>query len=72
MFLTILFCLAVAIIFSTFDTNLLNLYKFSFGVSILDYIILMKIYLNDSAFEYVLIYSVLWIVGYTIIYIVKK
>ncbi|MBN1068191.1 hypothetical protein DVW02_09400 [Clostridium botulinum] len=53
------------------NTNIVNLI-FSFGVSILDYIILMKIYLNDSAFEYVLIYSVLWIVGYTITYIVRK
>ncbi|MDR5586357.1 MULTISPECIES: hypothetical protein [Clostridium] len=53
------------------NTNIVNLI-FSFGVSILDYIILMKIYLNDSAFEYVLIYSVLWIIGYTITYIVKK
>ncbi|WP_017825061.1 MULTISPECIES: hypothetical protein [Clostridium] len=53
------------------NTNIVHII-FSFGASILDYIILMKIYLNDSAFEYVLIYSVLWIVGYTIIYIVKK
>ena len=45
---------------------------FEYGISILSYIILMKIYLNDSAFIYILIYSALWIAGYIITYIVSK
>ena len=53
------------------NTNMINI-VFSFGMSILNYILLMQIYLNDSAFVYILIYSALWILGYTITYIVKK
>lgn len=44
----------------------------SFGLSILNYMILMKTYLNDSAYIYILVYSILWIIGYIIMFMLKK
>lgn len=44
----------------------------SFGISMLDYIILMKIYLNDSSYLYILIYPVLWMMGYAVTYFIRK
>lgn len=51
----------------------------SITVSIVDYMILMYVYLNDSAFDYIIFYFVAWIIGYTltflgkeIIYLIKK
>jgi hypothetical protein len=51
----------------------------SITVSIVDYMILMYVYLNDSAFGYIIFYFVAWIIGYTltflgkeIIYLIKK
>ena len=44
----------------------------SFGVSILDFIILMFVYMNDSAFGYNLIYLVIGIIGYLITKFILK
>lgn len=43
----------------------------SFALSIFSYLILMKIYLNNSAFVYIILYPALWILGYSITYILK-
>ncbi len=45
---------------------------FTLGVSILNFIILMIVYLNDSAFIYILIYLAFGIVGYIITNIIVK
>lgn len=44
----------------------------SFGVSILDFIILMVIYLNDSAFIYLFIYLASGLIGYLITKFILK
>ena len=50
------------------NTNVL----LSMGISILTFIILMMVYLNESAFIYILIYLVFGIIGYIITDIIVK
>lgn len=50
------------------NTNVL----LSLGVSILNFIILMIVYLNNSAFIYILIYLAFGVIGYIITHIIEK
>ena len=44
----------------------------SITVSIVDYMILMYVYLNDSAFGYIIFYFVAWIIGYTLTFLSRE
>jgi len=50
------------------NTNVL----LSMGISILNFIILMMVYLNESAFIYILIYLAIGLIGYIITDIIVK
>jgi hypothetical protein len=44
----------------------------SMGISVLSFILLMIVYLNESAFIYILTYLVFGVLGYMITYIIMK
>lgn len=59
------------VICSVNSVNIINIVC-AFLLSILSYITLVKIYLNDSAEVYIFLYSILWIIGYSLTYFIKR